>query len=306
MRGDLKFLDLVKKREPRKYYSCTVWLVADREIIAPPFTGKLVKTLLINSNPKLQEVFGDSGKRPKPLHITPLGKISRGGRVRFLWKSSGKQGVITISPREKYFISLGFSEEVFKQVFDALISLQGVEVYGAKWSIVEYSLMQHAIPSSETRIKIDRLESITVEFRTPANLVDPYKKSRFKRFLPLPGILFSYNIGELLEADRSSPVYMNAVNLVNRVLNETYSVLDTVKKTMYIYDGDEIPGIIGYVKYFIDWNFIDEDVKFFIENILEHASVMGVGSGRANGFGHITIKLPEQYSSPTMMPSKMC
>jgi len=40
---------------------------------APLFTGKLVKSILIDANPRLKEAFEkSSGSEPKLIHITPL------------------------------------------------------------------------------------------------------------------------------------------------------------------------------------------------------------------------------------------
>ena len=50
------------------------------------------------------------------------------------------------------------------------------------------------------------------------------------------------------------------------------------------------------MKYYIDHEILNQklELKTLIENILSHAQIMGVGAGRANGFGHITIKINQE------------
>ncbi|MEM4004774.1 MAG: hypothetical protein QXM43_03965, partial [Desulfurococcaceae archaeon] len=52
---------------------------------APLFTGKLVKSLLIDVDPNLKEVFKKiQGVEPKLIHITPLYESSK-GKIRCIY-----------------------------------------------------------------------------------------------------------------------------------------------------------------------------------------------------------------------------
>ncbi len=294
--SDIAGIRRLYETKPRNFYRGVVRIVPDRDVLLPPFTGKVVKSLLIKANPTMEEIFG--GKyHPKPIHVSTLVRVD-GGRRTYLWKKAGGKKEITmrLGIGQEALFYIGFTEDVAHKVFDAIASIDGVEVFHAKWALVEYSIEAIKLPTEEppAEYSLDNAEAIVVEFRTPVLLLDPYKESRFKRFLPLPGITFSYNIGDLLRMERSRE-YMETVDLVNALLNETYSALETVKSVMYIYEGRQYPGLIGYIKYMIDWDIVGKTgAKTFLENILVHASIMGIGTSRANGFGHTTIKIIEK------------
>jgi len=63
---------------PRLYYFGWVRLCVDGEAVLPPFTGKVVKSLLIKANPVLESVF--EGKfYPRPVRVSTLA-MDLGGR----------------------------------------------------------------------------------------------------------------------------------------------------------------------------------------------------------------------------------
>ena len=277
---------------PRRYSIAKIVVVPDRNQVIPSFSGKVVKTMLIKSDNRLEYVFTSRELQPKPIHITPLGYIGERGKVVYLWKKEESLSPLRVYGGEKYFFQIGFEESIEHLVLDAINGIDGLEVFGVKWYVMEIDYSSIEIPSEKPEITIDGREYVKVELRSPANLIDPYKKTRFKRFLPLAGILFAYNIGEIARIIQRNDVYWSLVNTFNAVLQETHNVWETVKKVMYVYEGKALPGLIGYIKYYIDKEFLDrqEGLKKLIENTLIHATIMGIGSGRANGFGHVTIK----------------
>ncbi len=289
--------DLVGSRRlfsssPRKYYSADVVMRVSDGCVLPPFTGKVVKSLLMKASPDLQVVF-ESMYRPKPISISTLVKLADGRRV-YLWKRSDSNMVMKLDPGDRVGFHVGFTEDVADKVLDALGGLDGVELFKAKWFLEEYSLETYELPAREEDIpreyRVGTDYWVKVEFRTPTLFLDPYKASKIKRFLPLPGIVFSYNIGELLRMEKNAE-YIRMVDHMNALLNEPYTILETVKVVKYLYDGMSLPGVTGYAKYMIDYEYmvLTESVEF-LENILLHAAVMGVGTSRANGFGYVTIK----------------
>ena len=149
------------------------------------------------------------------------------------------------------------------------------------------------LPTDTPPISLNKASYIMIEFRSPINIIDPFKRTKFRRFLPIAGYLFSYNIGELARLTRDNKLYWDLINYVSAALQETHNVWDTVRKIYYIYDGKEIPGLMGYVKYFVIHEVFDDfpSLKLLVENVLTHAVIMGVGAGRANGFGHVSVKV---------------
>jgi len=274
---------------PRCYFLAEVWVSPCGDAVVPPFSGKVCKSLLIKGNSKLLHVFEGKGLMPKPIRVSPLGYGDT-----YLWIRSDDRGrgLLTVSAGEEYFFYVGFDESVSHMVFNALEHVDGVEVFNVKWRLLNVKYFRENIPSKNPRVRLNDAESVVVEFKSPVNLIDPFKKTRFKRFIPLAGTVFAYNIGEISRILQRNTYYWQLVNLVNTVLRETSELWETLRKTHYIYEGKKIPGLIGEVEYTVDRKTLEEnrEAKTLIENILTHAQIMGVGSGRANGFGHVTVK----------------
>lgn len=293
---DITGLRRLYDASPRKYGFMKVCIKPRDSVKLPVFTGKFVKSFLIEANPKLKIIF-ETRVQPKPLAVSTLYRLINGKKV-FLWKIAGTNTVFITIAGEKLFFNIGCSEDVLSIVLDTLTSIgsSGVELFNTKWFLEEIEFMYYNLPfrdeeSVPDEFKLNNKKSIKIMFRTPALLLDPFKKSKRRRFLPTPGNVFSYNIGDLLRIERNQE-YFNTIILIEAVLNETYNVLKTAKPIKYIYENKELPGLTGYVKYMIDWNLLNAtDSKLFLENIIIHASVMGIGSSRANGFGHVTIKI---------------
>jgi len=302
---------------PKEYYLVYVFLVPENDALLPSFSGKVVKTLLIKGNPRLEYVFESSEVKPKPIRCSPLGYLVRGKQI-YLWKrvksgsngeasssfsginvssgglkASDSDGIVGVTGGREYFFILGFDETVKHLVFEAFMNIDGVIAYNTRWKLTRIEVNCYPLPSMKPLVKLDGVDSVKVEFRSPVNIVDPYKPSRFRRFLPLAGFLLSYNIGEIARMDRDKREYWDLINIVSAVLQETHNLWDTVKRVYYLYDGKAIPGLTGYIKYYVAWETLEKNpnLKLLVENVLSHAIIMGVGAGRANGFGHVTVKL---------------
>jgi len=277
---------------PRMYFEAKVSLTVEREAILPPFTGKVSKSLLIKGCDKLETIFKSPNINPKPIKVSPLGYL-RNGREVYLWiRDGGKIGVAKAGPDREYFFYIGYEETVSHSVEEALSNIDGVELFGTKWYISNIEINSYTLPSSKiSKYDISNSTEVKVSFRSPVNIVDPYRKSRYRRFLPIAGFLFSYNIGEIARLERDNKLYWILIDYISAVLQETHNVWNTVKKIHYIYDGEKIPGLTGYIKYYINHDLLENkpEITKLIENILQHAEIMGVGSGRANGFGHVKI-----------------
>lgn len=282
---------------PRRYYRVVVWVSPVSDAVLPPFSGKVVKSLLIKANPLLGKVFGrDGAYTPKPIHITPLGYIDDNGSPRFLWKTPDKKGAVAVRAGYTYFFRLGFDETIESMVFEALHSLDGVELFNTKWYVSGLEAETVKLPTRSPGLRLDDATAVKVMLRTPNTPLDPYKKTMYKRFLPLPSIMFAYNAGEITRILQRGPDYWRVLDLLNLVLTETHHVWDTVKKIHYLYDDKKPPALIGYIKYMVNQHPLKENpaLKLLVENILEHATIMGTGTSRANGLGHVEIKVEKQ------------
>ena len=265
---------------PRKYCYARVSVCPKGDAIIPPFSGKVVKSLLIRGNDKLASIFESSGIKPKPIHISPLG-FFKNNKLMFLWikGDSGFKGPLTVSGGEEYFFHIGFEETIKHMVLGSLGNIDGVEVFNTKWYVLSYEYGEVTLPSESPPISLNNVSYVKVEFRSPINIVDPYKPSKFRRFLPTAGFLFSYNIGELARILQRNEIYWKMINIFNAALQETHNIWDTVKKIFYIYNGKKIPGLTGYVKYFLEEELTKKQIiRKLIENILTHAQIMGAVS----------------------------
>ncbi len=276
---------------PRKFYMIHVSLHVSNPAILPPFTGKVVKSLLIKGNPDLEKVFKSSTPGyPKPIHITPLGYRRRDKSVVFLWKKD-RSRYIEAKPGRQYFFIVSCSEDVSTMVLDSIMEINGVKLFNTEWSIDAVTASTHDLPSSKPLVRLDNAKSVKIMFRTPVQPIDPYKKTIYKRMNILPGILLGYNAGEITRMYKRGPEYWRILDILNYVLTESITYWKTVKPIEILYDNKLIPTLTGYVKYWITLDGVDENSKILIENILSHAAIMGVGSSRSIGLGHIEIKV---------------
>ncbi len=292
---------------PRRYTLLEVCVEVDNRVRLPAFTGKVPKSLLIKANPSLEDVFskptvlqiGDMKITvPKPLRLTTL-YISNGSRGKiFLWKKSlSNPNHLYLPPGKQACFLIGFDESIEETVYDALVGIDGLELFDAKWSLISLKVIEsYKLPSRNHGINLEGVGAIRLIFRTPIKLVDPWAKSKYGRFLPLAGVVFSYNIGDLLRIWRRESGYWDIVSLVSASLRETYRILETARLVKYVYDGKELPALGGHVTYILDWEVINKvkGLKELIENILAHAKIMGVGSSRAIGLGHVEVQLLKQ------------
>ncbi len=285
---------------PRKYSLIEVCLRVKDNVVLPPFTGKVSKSLLIIGNSKLYDIFEkpfiveyDDIKIhvPKPLRVTPL-YIKDNGKTRYLWKKTVKGPHIRLRKDRIACFKVGFEEGLEKEIYFAVAGMDGANLFDARWTIESIRVERSFnLPSRSPGILLENVSGIRVVFRSPIKLLDPWKKTRFGRFLPIAGVLFAYNIGELLRLLKRDLEYWYVVSMVSAALRETHRIWETVKKVTYVYDGKELPALSGYAVYLVDDEIIGNinGFKVFLENIIAHAIIMGVGSSRAIGLGHVDI-----------------
>ncbi len=286
---------------PRNYYVARVGVVVSNPAVLPSFSGKVVKSLLIKSNPLLEKIFKESlGGRPKPIHVSPLGYRDEKGRLVFLWKRSDAENkVLEASPDREYFFTVSCTEEISEMVLEAVMGANSIELFNTEWVITSINVERYRLPDKNPLIRLDDVVAVKVMFRSPIQPIDPYRKSPYKRLNILPGILFSYNAGEITRMYRRGPDYWRVLDILNYVLIESKTYWKTVKQINILYDNKEIPTLTGYVKYWVNLENVSEDEKLLVENILSHAQIMGAGSSRSIGLGHIEIKTEHKTNKNT-------
>lgn len=268
------------------------------KVILSPFitmnyTAKFVKTLLIALNKDLEPIFEEKAMGfPKQIRITPLMKEINGSEEvlypKIIIKQFGQEsGTPKIPPKpisiegENYFY-LGYDSSLEPEISKVLIELtKGSKVtYGA----FEVRVTLSGLEVINTSVP-DKFNAVKISFITPSLFRDPFSNigDKYRRFLPYSGLVFSVNVYEIFERNFKKEVMRISANLV-----ESHTVLNTVTKVWYYYDGDWLPGVIGYAKYFIR-NSINRKDKETITKVLAKAAEMGVGTGRTAGFGFVRL-----------------
>jgi len=299
------------------WYLLAVDIYLDTHINDVLFTGKLVKSLLIDANPKLKEVFAKtSGSIPKLVHVTPLYQ-SNNGKVRCLYSyavenSGGGWRIerVLLNPGV-YRFYIGFVEASslstlsFDEVYSTILNISGVHEFMNYTVKAEVSSITLVDVASRAKSIVKRLvknsEKLRVVFSSPTLLKDPVRdlieSSEHKSFVPTPMNIFS------------TPVYIlrylgglaagstkETLEALHRIINETHSYLGTVERRWIVYEKGKnpIPTLIGYVnlrlnrKYYEYYNKIC-NVDKLLESAFTAISSLGTGTSRASGFGHVEL-----------------
>jgi len=303
------------------YHLFEVEIFIDSDWNAPLFTGKLVKSLLIDSNPNMKQIFEkSSGIEPKLIHISPLYEVNN-GKIRCIYsqvkhkpiKGDGKRSKASpIQLKGKYKFYVGFVESRgldFNTIFNTIMNLSGkhifsnhvfnVEVLGTRtidvdryaqnivWSLIGDSHSK----SGETRLRII--------FSSPTLLRDPFRSAKHKSLVATPINIFStpiYIYLHLVNRLRQKELYSLAI-LMHRLFNEAHTIHDTVKKVWIFYESNknQIPAIIGYVNLHLNHDYYKKyskkyQLEDFLTEIFKIMITLGTGTSRATGFGHIILE----------------
>ena len=286
----------------------------------PLFTGKLVKSLLIDAEPRLKPLFERSrGSPPKLIHITPLFEDNGDGKVRCVYSSAKVDtlngrvlGVERVRVDGVYRFYVGFAEADqstantinFDLVYNALLNINGTHVFKETTFDVElisiqvedaYRVVHEVVESLEKG-----LDKLKIVFASPTLLRDPLRSCKHKSFVPTPINIFStptYIYLYLMGRFKPKTFY-RLLFMMHRVFNEPYSIYGTTKIRWVVYDESKkpIPALTGYVNLYLNRTYYDEYAKRYnieelLENILSTLATLGTGTSRATGFGHISIPL---------------
>lgn len=263
--------------------------------ITSNYTGKFIKTLLINANPSFNHVFESSSyPTPKPIRITPLLRGEQKFPTQAIYPkkfSNNTKGQDNQLPKIRiegeYYFLVGIRDDLQKDFMETLGKLlTGLKFkYGnfdVTVKVTEYEQIDVSYPTD--------YQYLYIKFISPAVFSDPFSRiagvgrERIKRFTPIPPIIFSTNVYELLRER-----YGKSIIRLGYAFYESHNNFETIKRIWYYYDGKWLPGVIGYVK-FIRKDKVRREVLEDFVKILTHAQIMGVGTGRANGFGYAIIE----------------
>jgi len=300
---------------------------------APLFTGKLVKSLLIDANPRLKPLFQKiSGAEPKLIHITPLyrndnGKITcvysrvvKSNQSRRTERKEEKEkinvGKVRVNGRYKFYIGfieaegIGWFDSIYNTVLNVsgrhvfsnhlfevdLVSLKTIDVNQYATSFIQDILKQGEKTEGKARRKIK------IVFSSPTLLRDPFRSAKHKSLIPTPTCVFSTPIYTYLYLTGRLTLrnFYNLTVFTHRVFNEAHTIYDTTRRVWVLYEQGKnpIPAIAGYVNYHLNQTYYEKykarfDITTFLEEIFKIMTALGTGTSRATGFGHILLRISE-------------
>jgi len=289
------------------------------------YTAKIIKTLLINGNPKLSEIFTVNTHMPKPIHITPL-FIEENGKKKAIYpkyipphntaqfkalKQQKETTSIKIFSSKKYVFYVGINIELLDDLLKGLSNVDSFIFGNETIEVEDISIHVDYIDIAGESSKIwndlanGKIKHIKIVFESPTLLKKPLvvlRHRKKKTFNPMPEAVFSVPLYMSLADSGRLRLYRRCVMGVASIFDDTYAIRRTVDLIWYLYDNKWLPALIGYAKYVIDYETLKHiqtfmqskygaDFTEILAKSLVLARIYGVGDGRATGFGHVALQL---------------
>lgn len=283
------------------------------------FTGKLVKSILLDANPKLKPLFTKTkGITPKLIHITPLFRAEN-GKIKCIYseaKRNGKEAktLIPVTVNGTYTFYIGFIEHTnlevfrsiltFEEIYNTLLDISGIHTFRKtrfKVELLSINIVNVYRQSSILAENTIKKGKIRIIFASPTLLRDPLRTSKYKSLIASPLNIFSTPvfIHLYVKGTYSKKKYMKRLLIMHRLLNEPYSIHSTLHVKWIYYERKPIPALVGYVNLHLNRDYYEVyDKKYNIYELLKtiytYMLTLGTGTSRATGFGHIVMKVVEK------------
>jgi len=278
------------------------------------FTGKLVKTIILRSNPSLSKFFEPSkAGPPKLVHVSPLFRLEANGiKCEYssvdcgrglMAKCDGEPSIVSLDGIYRFYLGLHRDVAHYADVLSNLINnIQGCFEFMDQKVCVEPLEFEYVdAVAAGNRLAREVLESggVKIVFSSPVMLRDPFKlASKFKSFVPTPMNVFAAPLYSLLYARGLYGIKRFRLELLrlHRIFNETYTLFKSLRLKWVYYNLKPEPALTGFVNYRLNRDYLSLlrekgiAVEEWLGNILAYTIALGVGVGRATGFGHVSIK----------------
>ncbi len=266
------------------------------------YTGKLVKGLLSVCSERLRRELSEAARgRAKRVSVSPLFRVRGAAGIEAVYPGGPSPDRITwprIASGEMFFFLVGLGGDLVDAIDDVVDCLSdGVELrFGGRSVRVEpyaFHASDYWVSEEGPRIDVCRYERLKFTFLSPALPVNPWRPgSRWKRLLPAPSYLFAVNAHDLFDPDAS--LFWRALVALEKILSPPYTALNTARVRWFVYDyhGRETkpePGLIGYTVFHVECDRVSSEEARLASTVLSHAAFMGIGSGRAAGFGVVSL-----------------
>ncbi|MEM1703191.1 MAG: CRISPR system precrRNA processing endoribonuclease RAMP protein Cas6 [Zestosphaera sp.] len=273
------------------------------------FTGKLVKSLLIDGNPRLKPFFEkEAGSAPKLIHVTPLyiEKFEKGKpRIRCIHSFREGKGFTRFIFYVGFVKSDAVTSPTMDAVYSALLNLSNRHRFGDRFFDVDLVSVESIDVNREAEKAVEALMisgKIKLVFSSPTLLRDPFRTGKHKSLTPTPMNIFStpvyinlYITGKLRQS-----TFIKTLITIHKLLSEPHSIHNTVKVIQVKYEEDKnpIPALIGYINLYLNRHYQDQytakgiDTKTLLKETFTTILALGTGTSRAIGFGHTIITPP--------------
>ncbi len=269
------------------------------------YTGKLVKSIVYTCSAAARRIISSREEEVvKSVAISPLYKLVEGGKPRALYPgapSPNAKPEIPVLPGDSLvWFEVGVASTAATVIDELIECLNDGAVLRNYWGVDrivvrgEKAVLYYRFSLGEPLVRLRDGESVKLTFAAPTLPVNPWKSSRWKRLLPVPEYLFAVNARSLYGDD-----YVSALVTVSKVLSPAPTVMRTAFIRYYYYSGSLLPALVGYAKFYIDMEDVGEAEARIAEEVLSHAAVMGVGSGRAAGFGNVWVETGSENTGAT-------
>ncbi|MUM65957.1 CRISPR system precrRNA processing endoribonuclease RAMP protein Cas6 [Acidianus infernus] len=231
------------------------------------FTGKISKIVVLTELPELEVLFRPTKGFFKPIHVSP--PINKEAVYPYY-----ERGVLKEVPLDgEYKIRVGLPNELSKGFEEKVKGDLGVRTRIK----VEGGLLEFVI---------ERIEKDTFNFGnrvklcfSPTLLANPFITNRdYRKFFPSPSAVFWIPYALMKNKNNLTP--QELAEIESRI---TESWKTRIKTIWIPYDNGKEPVMIGKVEYRLLKN--DDETRKLVETAL----IIGVGSSRASGFGHVEL-----------------
>ncbi|MEM4562070.1 MAG: CRISPR system precrRNA processing endoribonuclease RAMP protein Cas6 [Desulfurococcaceae archaeon] len=284
------------------------------QVVGYFYTAKLAKTILVNIVPGLLEHFKPStGPEPKLVHVSPLYVNSRDGKTRCIYSYAPCRNNELVKCTEPpkpvviegtYHFYFGFHTKVLTPgELLSKVAERGSMCFNfmsqkACVEIVSVEVLNESTRSKELARRVLESGSMKMVFSSPTMLRDPLRTSgKYKTLLPSPFNVFAAPVYIILYTKGLFSVRRLRTELLrlHRLFNETYSALGGLRVRWVYYGRRPEPALVGYVNYRVNYEYLDFlrqklNVEQWLGEVFAYALALGVGAGRATGFGHVEIK----------------
>ena len=292
------------------------------------FSGKLVKTILTRSIPRLEEFFRPTmGSTPKLLHISPLYRVKNNREVECVYsyavcrktsayvKCIDALKPVTLNGRYYFYIGFHQSVENVTDVLNALLNYnECFEFMNQKVcaEVVEIEAWNAVELGKNLVARVMNSGGLKLVFASPTMLRDPLRiGGKYKTYLPTPETVFATPVyaKQIAEGEYAIKKFRSELLRLRRLFHETYSVLKSVMVKWVYYGGRPEPALVGYVNYRVNFEYFDFlkqglNVEDWLGEIFAYMLALGVGAGRAAGFGHVELKPLAERKNTGEPPAK--